>query len=284
MKNVFAVGFLFLATLLPAHALEIPLEKAPKVKKQPAPKFDATKPLFLDARPLFDYSTVHLAGALNIRWDDYAQTEEATKGLLDADLQQVTHRLTSLGVHPDRVTFVFGKGAGGKGEEGRVAWMLEYLGVKDVRVFTAEGFLGKKHPGEQEQTIHAPFWKPTPQESLRIRRAELKTLVQSKDPSLSIIDVRESNEFKVGGHIVGSVNIPFRTFFDDKSEFLQGPDVRALFGKNKVDVEKTLIFVSQKGVRSAFATYIAHHAGLKSKNFDGGLQEWKVDSSVSLVK
>ena len=278
--------FLFLGQAGYSQPITIPLTKAPKYKKPEPPKFDSKTPLYLDARPLFEFSMGHLDKSQSIRFQDYSETLDARIGLLDPGFGQTATRLTSLGVHPSRVTYVLGDGRKGRGEEGRIAWMLLYLGIKDVRVFAFETFAGKRRFGDKTPTVQAPSWKPKIKTDLRIRIDELKPLVvvvQGQSVAVSLVDVRSLEEFKEG-HLNGAVHISWENFMDENGNPLTAEKVRELLIKHQLSLDKPLIFYSDKGVRSAFATYVTHRAGLKARLFDGGLTEWRSDSTLSLVK
>src|SRR5690349_21817188 len=90
------------------------------------------KPVLLDVRPAFEFNLAHVPGAINVRWEDFSQSNPQSRGLLDNDLFSLARRLSLVGIDPDTKVIVLGKGPQGTGEEGRVAWTLKVLGVKDV--------------------------------------------------------------------------------------------------------------------------------------------------------
>ena len=94
-------------------------------------KVDDGMATILDARGGFGD---HVPGAQSARWQDFSLGgSEATKSVLRprGDLEAL---LTARGVRNDRMVIVYGDWANEWGEEGRLLWMLDYLGHTDVRV------------------------------------------------------------------------------------------------------------------------------------------------------
>jgi thiosulfate/3-mercaptopyruvate sulfurtransferase len=102
---------------------------------------DAT--VVIDARPSFVFGFEHIPRAINLQWDDFSQAEPSQKGVLQSDLFSVARRLARLGISPESKVIVVGRGLHGIGEEGRIAWMLAYLGVSRVSMIDIQAVKGK---------------------------------------------------------------------------------------------------------------------------------------------
>lgn len=262
-------------------ALTINLEKTKNTAKKP-PSFKT--PVILDVRKSFDYSMNHAEGALPINWEDYAQTEDPHKGSLDPDFSLLARRLRVFGIFPGRQVIVYGKGENGGGEEGRIAWMLYFLGVKNVEVLGESQLAAKKVFGERPDVEAAPLWLPEADESIRIKTSELEKLISLHPENTALIDVRSPEEFsgkktfgeKRPGHIPGAINIFWREFASKDSIADRAQIVEAL-KKRGISETSTLLFYCTSGVRSAFATFAALKSNLKAKNYDGSLMEWSSD-------
>ena len=85
----------------------------------------------LDARAAGDYRRGHVPGAVRIDWKDFRDGWGRT-GKLPPDLNGLARRLADLGVDDDCPVVVYGNARKGWGEEGRIVWMLAYLGHRQV--------------------------------------------------------------------------------------------------------------------------------------------------------
>jgi thiosulfate/3-mercaptopyruvate sulfurtransferase len=256
------------------HAPTIYLEKTPpQLPKKPKKQ----EIILLDARPAFDYAMGHLPHAVSIRWQDYSQTQEPHKGALDPDSGLLSRKLRYLGVGPERSVIVLGSGEKGLGDEGRIAWMLSYLGVKNVKVQNVKNVPGRKTTENGIQPIgeneSAPPWNPILVSSLRIRKADVEKVRKEKPQNQVLIDVRGPAEFEAK-HIDGAINIPWLLFLNEKGEPKNSSEVKELLTGNKVDSSKTLVFYSKDGVTSGYVTFVSYLANLDAANYDGSFDEW----------
>lgn len=140
-------------------------------------------PVILDVRSPMDFGVGHVPGAVNVQWQDFARSEEGQRGLLPADLFGVARRLALYGISPERPVIVIGWGPMGHGEEGRVAWMLRYLGVRRVTVVPLSFFRAQiPRPGEGTPR-NAPVWKPVLDEGWGISAREFRARVSASRAS-----------------------------------------------------------------------------------------------------
>jgi thiosulfate/3-mercaptopyruvate sulfurtransferase len=91
------------------------------------------KTVILDARPSFEYSMARIPRSQNINWNDFSEREPRMRGWPQKDVFAAARRLARMGISPESKVVIFGLGKSGQGEEGRVAWLLAYLGVENVQ-------------------------------------------------------------------------------------------------------------------------------------------------------
>lgn len=132
------------ASLLVAIALSGCVTKPTKVTENSTRGFGAAPALMrpvlldestviLDARPAFEYSMARIPRSLNINWVDFSERDPMSRGWPQKDLFAAARRLARMGISPSSKVVVFGLGPDGQAEEGRVAWLLAYLGVENVQ-------------------------------------------------------------------------------------------------------------------------------------------------------
>lgn len=249
--------------------------------------------VIVDARHAFEYSGAHIPRSINLNWADFTEPEPAQRGILQADRFAITRRLARLGIDPATHVVVAGKGKQGNGEEGRIAWMLSYLGVDNVQ-FADIDSLGARFTNavEAQGPKSAPMWKPEPAESLDVTRDELLFAINKRatekpesykgQPArlYKIIDVRDEKDYL--GHVgmgakthvpnMGAVNIPWKQFFGDGLR----PDgsIEEKLRAVGVTPDCRVIVVDQGGISSAAVTMALRSFGYAlAGNYSGGLQD-----------
>lgn len=139
-------------------------------------------PVILDARAPFDFNMAHVPQSVNVRWEDFSQADPHSRGLLDADLFGLARRLSLIGIDPKTSVLILGKGKQGLGEEGRIAWTLQVLGVRKVYLLNYEELRSTRNQ-ESPLPLNRPYWKPEVDESLTVEFETFKNLVTGQAPS-----------------------------------------------------------------------------------------------------
>lgn len=237
----------------------------------------------VDARPAFEYSISHLNGSLHLRPEDFTQKESPYLGLLDADHFSLTRRLARYGISPETPVVVVGRGLEGQGEEGRMAWTLKYLGVRDVQFADVKYFSLPLSTAEAPPRENTTIWKPQINEALQASRTEVSQLIKTpraKFESTVLIDVRTSEEYlgkaksklKKTPPDIGAINIPWTEFLTPLG--LPNKAVQVRLESIGITADRKLILISNQGVRSAAATMALQALGYgKAANFSGGYLE-----------
>jgi thiosulfate/3-mercaptopyruvate sulfurtransferase len=238
------------------------------------------KPVILDVRPAFEFNLAHVPGAINVRWEDFSQNNPKSRGLLEPDLFSLARRLSLIGLDPDTKVVVLGKGPQGTGEEGRIAWTLKVLGVKEVYTLLHTSFRALNPPSETPLTQNKPYWKPVVNESLMVSFKEMKELAKKAEAGTVILDVRLPEEFKLRNvSTFKDVHAPVHAlewthFFGDKG--LPTKNVQTQLETMSITKDSKILVISNHGVRSGAVTYALQYLGYKNvRNFAGGYEQWK---------
>ena len=120
--------------------------------------------------------------------------------------------------------------------------------------------------GEIEQAIVA-YYEKMPDNSYKIPEPELKTLVDAKDSSIYILDIRSNEDF-VKGHIAGAQNIPFKEI-----------------GRNlaKLPKDKEIIVYCYTGQTGGQTTSLLNLAGFKARSLNGGMNNGWAKANYPVV-
>lgn len=246
----------------------------------------------IDARSALDYSTAHVPGSHNLDWKSFTEAEPSQRGVLQRDLFAIARRLARLGIEPSTHVVVLGNGLDGEGEEGRLAWMLAYLGVSNVQFADLDAMKFRLTNLVEDQPVRgAPMWKPVPRQDLNATRAEVLFVINKKAvhkpqafkagaaPLLyRIIDVRPENDYlgregfgaryKVPN--IDAVNIPWREFFDPAMRVRQ--DMADRLKRIDVRPEHRILVIGEDGGSSAAVTLALRSIGFTNvANYSGGL-------------
>jgi thiosulfate/3-mercaptopyruvate sulfurtransferase len=252
--------------------------------------------VILDARAPFEFNISHVPGAINVAWEDFSRRPPDYRGLIEKDLHPLTRRLALIGIDPQTTVLVVGKGKLGKGEEGRIAWTLESLGVENVQLASNEAFREKK--GEAPQVPNKKFWDAKLDPGLEISWKELKAKIEGpsfaptkarrkalgsvplpvKDENFVVIDVRSKEEFSIDNlnkrtpRQFRFENIDWRDFVTDEMD--PNPVIMKTLSELGITQMTEIELISNHGVRSGAVTWVLQRLGYKkARNFAGGYEQ-----------
>ncbi|MEO6953613.1 MAG: rhodanese-like domain-containing protein [Polyangia bacterium] len=240
----------------------------------------------LDARDASDYRAGHLPHAVRIDWKDFRDGWGRTGRVSDDD-GKLAKKLSALGVDDARQVIVYGKGKAGFGEEGRVAWMLAYLGHPRVALLDG-GYVGwHGDKGWDENIVAGRF---TVHRDAKLR-ADLDTVIRAVHEHDPILDIRTDEEWHGarkyyearGGHLPGAKLVPFTSLFDASGKL----DRVALVEKLKalsIPRDRPVYVYCTGGVRSALATVVLRALGYDAKNFDASFWAWAARSDLPVER
>lgn len=239
--------------------------------------------LVIDARSSFDFSMAHIPGSLNLHWEDFSQIRSRTPGVLQ-DFDSIARRLAIYGISPASKIIVVGNGKSGAGEEGRLAWMLYYLGVRNVQFACIDLFKNNLSNIATTQRPNATYWKPQIVEGFEAERAEIVRAATIKEEDerkkVHIIDVRSKSEyFQKTGLGQGYKTPDLRAIHIDWKEFFTSdgrPDFQMLSRLKEIAIQPKdrLLIISNKGVRSAAVAMALLSIGMTNvASYSGGYAE-----------
>ncbi len=224
-------------------------------------------PVILDARSPLDFSVSHSPGAVSVQWQDLNKVQPGYRGILQDDEMSLARRFSLWGINPETPVLVVGSGLQGQGEEGRIAWVLKYLGVKDVQ-FAAWTVIRSTIPRTEKSPENKPIWKPSAQAHYLAQPEELKKA--NKDAI--ILDVRDLTNSESGTE---KFRLPVKKISWKKFITSKGlPESKVLLDLQKENISKNkLIYViSENGLSSSTVTFLLREWGYQAKNFSGGYE------------
>ncbi len=249
----------------------------------------------VDARPAKEFDAGQIAGAVHLDWESWCESppdgcrpilhEPGYWGALaDPVGYAFAERLSKLGLRHNEPIVVYADSARSKGREGRVAWMLLYLGA--LEVYLLDGgwngwLLGNGPVAKGSSVVRSGGFK------LKLdgrRRADLDQLERSQQSGTMplMIDTRTPAEFHGDcydyqprkGRMPRSILFPFAELFSadgrfvDKERYLQLAPADLL-------ADCTRVAYCEVGVRaSTFALLHELYTGEVLPVYDGSVMEW----------
>ena len=259
----------------------------------------------IDAREFDAFDAGHIPGAVSIAWENWCSEppngcERAFRqpgywGLLaDPIGGRFARDLSELGLSNSRRVVVYGQGADSWGTEGRIAWMLLYLGAGQV--FMLDGGWQNWLVGGGPIAYDRPTTVAPSEFRINIdgkRRAHLERLaplcIERQLPLL--VDTRSAWEFagtgpdyhRRNGHLPNSVLFPFESLYDQTGCFISRERYMQLAAPQILSAE-LLIAYCEVGVRAAtFALLHEAYTGKTVPLFDGSLVEWASYRSLPVL-
>lgn len=233
----------------------------------------------LDARTAQAVRAGHVAGAVHAPWQAFTPADNVGELLTAQALQP---RLQALGIVGTQAVVVYGDWTAAWGEEGRIFWMLEYVGHPRVHLVSG-GYPALVAAGATIQTGPAT----TPQRSNFVMRvdADLRATAEQIEswrhrPDVRIVDTREAREYAGatpygetrGGHIPGAVHLHWQDWLDASGT----PRSQAwLEDRLRVRADAPIAVYCTGGIRSGFAYAVLRAAGFTmASNYDASMWEW----------
>jgi len=231
----------------------------------------------------------HIPGAVHATWHDFSDPNAAAKGLLDPDVSRLEQTIRALGIDNDSDIVIYSNPFDNWGDEGRMFWMLQYLGLTQLRVLDG-GWV--KWVAEERRYEHLGVSvKPgsfvaKPRPELIVMKDELKKLVKRPHPETIIADARSLEEYAGKevqgiprpGHIPSAISVPWNGFLNADATVKDAENVKAVLEEKGLQEGREVICYCTGGVRSAWLYFILTLVGYdKVRNYPGSWWEWSRD-------
>ena len=250
--------------------------------------------VIIDARSEDDYKKGHIPGAINVAWQSLAQMEGKAGDknwgtLLEKDA--LSKALSEIGITKDSQVVVYAT-KGAWGEDGRIAWCLQRVGV-DGRMLNGGFDLWKSENKETSKDISKNEASDFKVEKItndnNITTDELKKEIKD----VKLIDTREEDEYKGatnfgearGGHLPNAINITFNKLYNEDGTIKSNEEIDKVMKENKIEKTDKIVTYCTAGIRSAHMGLALKNAGYENvRNYDASYYEWAADKNNEVVK
>lgn len=238
----------------------------------------------------------HIPGAVHSTWHEYSDPNAVPKGLLNPDLKQIEQILRRLGINQDSDVVIYSNPFDNWGDEGRMFWMLEYLGHKKLRVLDGGWvkWTAEKRPFEHGRVTPAPGnFTPQPVKHLAISKDDLKMIVRAPHPQTAILDARSLEEYlgkEVSGiprpgHIPSAIHLAWNGFLNKDATVKDAEVIKAGLEEKGLQENQEMVCYCTGGVRSAWLYFVLRLVGYQNvRNYPGSWWEWSRDFACPVEK
>ncbi len=231
----------------------------------------------------------HIPGAVHATWHDFSDPNAAAKGLLDPDVSRLEQKIRALGINNDSDIVIYSNPFDNWGDEGRMFWMLQYLGLTQLRVLDGgwvKWVAEKRRFEHMGVTVKPGSFAAQPNPSLIVMKDELKKVVKRHHPETIIADARSLEEYAGKevqgiprpGHIPSAVSVPWNGFLNPDATVKDVEKLKAALEEKGVQEGCEVICYCTGGVRSAWLYFVLKLVGYdKVRNYPGSWWEWSRD-------
>lgn len=238
----------------------------------------------------------HIPGAVHTTWHEYSDPKAVPKGLLNPDLKHIEQLVRRLGINRDSEVVIYSNPFDNWGDEGRMFWMLEYLGHKQLRILDGGWvkWTAEKRPFEHGRVAPPPGnFMAQPVKQVVMTKDELKMIVRAPHPKTAILDARSLEEFlgkEVSGiprpgHIPSAIHVPWNAFLNKDATLKDAETIKSGLEDKDIQPDQELVCYCTGGVRSAWLYFVLKVVGYANvKNYPGSWWEWSRDFACPVEK
>lgn len=235
-----------------------------------------------DARA--EYEQRHIPGAVFFNIDEIADTDSPLPHMLPSP-EKFASRARKLGLGDGNRIVVYD--TTGVSAAARVWWMFRVFGHEDVSVL--DGGLGKwlaegrpvtdapSRPRERHFTARVNSFLVREYDQVLANVASLREqFVDARSPGRFAGTEPEPRPGLPGGHVPGSINLPFVKLLDPQTRTMLPADrIEAAFREAGVDLDKPMMTSCGSGVTACILSLAAYLVGrTEVPVFDGSWTEW----------
>ncbi len=238
----------------------------------------------------------HIPGAVNATWHEFSDPDAAAKGLLDPDQARIEKKIRALGINHDSDVVIYSNPFDNWGDEGRMLWMLQYLGHTKLKILDGGWVKWTAERRRYEHGVVTPkpgTFKVTVNPDVIMEKEELKRLVKRPHPETVIADARSLEEYAGkeisgiprSGHIPGAISVPWNAFLNPDATVKELGKINAGLDDKGLHPSHEVVCYCTGGVRSAWLYVVLKLAGYqKLRNYPGSWWEWSRDFAAPVEK
>jgi thiosulfate/3-mercaptopyruvate sulfurtransferase len=240
-----------------------------------------------------EYARRHIPGAVFFDIDGISDHSNPLPHMLPSP-EEFARMAGALGIGDDRHVILYD--IAGFGSAPRAWWMLRTFGYDKISLL--DGGLPKWLAEGRAVTTYVPQPKPvtfTPRFDGSRVRSKAQIIANLGEKREQVLDARSAGRFAGtaaeprpglrGGHIPGSINVPYDTLGNPKTRcYLPAEQIEERFRAAGVERGKPIVTSCGSGVTACALTFALHLVGWgKAAVYDGSWSEWGLENSDTPV-
>ena len=238
----------------------------------------------------------HIPGAVHTSWHDYSDPSAVAKGLIDPDMKRMEAKMRALGISNDSQVVIYSNPFDNWGDEGRMFWMLEYLGHTNLRILDGGWvkWVEERRPFEHGRVTPKPgSFTVRVVGRVAITKDELKGIVKQPHPDTVIVDARSLEEYlgkdmtgiPRAGHVPSAIHLAWNGFLNKNATVKDLAVIQSSLDEKGLQANQNVICYCTGGVRSAWLYFILRLVGYQNvRNYPGSWWEWSRDFACPVEK
>lgn len=253
-----------------------------------AANLDNANQVIIDVRNTYG-TTGHIRNAVNLTTGAF---DKGGTGIDKTDLKspgEIATILGNAGVTATTKIIICGQNV--DSSAGRVFWLLEYLGAKDVHILDGgyDKWVSDGYPTVTTTPVATPATFVPAVDSSRLA-TKATVLANYNNAGYAIVDSRDATDptgLKTGAslpydakHIPNAINILTGDFLNANNTVKSHAELKALLDGKGITTGKTVITHCYVGYRSGQEYLMFRLMGFNVSNYDGSWTEWNADPTL----
>jgi thiosulfate/3-mercaptopyruvate sulfurtransferase len=259
----------------------------------------------IDSRSRAEFNMGRIPGAIWMGWEDWCSSAPDHLGpmlkqpgywgeMVDIDHDLIGKQLALLGLSNTTDVVVYADGAKSKGREGRIAWMLLYLGAKSVRILDGgiTAWTSRHYPTVTAiEAITPGAFNVELHPERRMTIATLREALSKKTMPV-MLDTRTTLEH-IGdlhrymprrGRIPDSELIQYPSIFNADGTFVDRETFMSLLPDRVTEADEVVVYC-EVGARACMVALLHEvHTGQILPVYDGSMMQWCCDPDLPVEK
>ena len=253
-----------------------------------AASLDNANQVVIDVRGTYG-TAGHIRNAVNLTTGTF---DKGGTGIDKTDLktpEEIATILGNAGITATTKIIICGQNV--DASAGRVFWLLEYLGAKDVHILDGgyDKWVSDGYPTVTTTPVVTPATFVPAVDSTRLA-TKATVLANYNNAGYAIVDSRDATDptgLKTGAnlpydakHIPNAINILTGDFLNANNTVKSHAELKALLDGKGITAGKTVISHCYVGYRSGQEYFIFRLMGYDVSNYDGSWTEWNADATL----
>ena len=243
------------------------------------------------------YKLGHIPNAIETNWKFLSDMDAdfgSEKWGTVLEIDELSKKLNKLGLKSTDEIVIYSKTLGAWGEDGRLYWTLKMAGFENIHIL--DGGIDKWKSENRKTTIFKTEYPEITNSIVKwddSRTITTDEIIKEFD-NLVIIDTREEDEYlgaikfgeARGGHILGSINIPFNLFLENDGTLKDTKVIEKILKSKGIKSKNNMKIVTYctAGIRSAHMQVVLEKLGYNVRNYDSSFYRWAALETLKLEK